>query len=450
MSRGDGESNWLPARVDAALAALAGTGDVLLALLPEPGRRMRLLLEAEVLERRFPLPQERPPLFGMLVGIKDVLHVDGMPTRAGSAVPPEALAGAEAGIVRRLRAQGALILGKTVTAEFAFADPGTTRNPHNHAHTPGGSSSGSAALVGAGLLPLAVGTQTVGSVIRPAAYCGAVGFKPSLGRLPLDGVLLVARSVDTLGLFARDAVSMRRAACALLVDSPGESRRESQGELADERPDDGRDADTPSAGNSTAIRLLVPDGAFMAQVEPEAAVRFDTIVRRLRDAGVEVAPVSVFADLADIAGRHGRLVQREFADAHAARFAQWGALYRPGSAYGVLAGRGVSDNDYAEALASTQQLRARMDIALATQRADAWICPAATGPAPSGHWSTGDPAMNIPFSHAGVPAITLPCDRVAAPGGDLPLGLQLAGAFGNDETLLALAVRLEALLRAAT
>lgn len=150
------------------------------ALLPEAGRRERLLREAERLEAMFPDRHTRPALWGVPLGVKDIFHVDGFATRAGSALPPEVLAGRQGGVVTKLRAAGAIIVGKTVTTEFAFFEPGPTRNPHNVQHTPGGSSSGSAAAVAAGLCALALGTQTIGSTIRPAAYCGIAGFKPSM------------------------------------------------------------------------------------------------------------------------------------------------------------------------------------------------------------------------------------------------------------------------------
>ena len=150
------------------------------AFLPEPGRRARLHAAADELLATFPDPDDRPLLFGVPTGVKDIFHVDGFATYAGTAVPPEEFAGAEAVSIRRLRDAGGLIAGKTVTTEFAFFEPGPTHNPRNLAHTPGGSSSGSAAAVAAGLCPLAFGTQTIGSVIRPAAFCGVVGFKPTL------------------------------------------------------------------------------------------------------------------------------------------------------------------------------------------------------------------------------------------------------------------------------
>jgi len=152
------------------------------------------------------------------VGIKDIFHVDGFVTRAGTRVPPERFAGPEAASVALLREAGALIAGKTVTTEFAYFEPGPTRNPHNPAHTPGGSSSGSAAAVAAGLCQLALGTQTIGSVIRPAAFCGVVGFKPSFGRIPTSGLVYFSRTIDHVGLFTQDLDGMELAASVLCRD----------------------------------------------------------------------------------------------------------------------------------------------------------------------------------------------------------------------------------------
>src|SRR5579863_5430615 len=185
------------------------------ALLPEKDRRQRLMREAKVLQERFPKPSQRPPLYGIPVGVKDVFRVDGFPTRAGSQLPAELFAGAEASCVRTLRNAGTIMLGKTISTEFAWIEPGPTRNPHHPGHTPGGSSSGSAAAVAAGYCPLALGTQTIGSTIRPAAFCGIVGFKPSYGRIPTDGLILFSESVDTIGLFTQDVAGMVVAASLL-------------------------------------------------------------------------------------------------------------------------------------------------------------------------------------------------------------------------------------------
>ena len=173
------------------------------AFLPEPGRFGRLRRQAKELEDRFPEPEERPPLFGLPVAVKDIFHADGFPTRAGSRVPPDLLAGPEAVAVTRLKEAGALILGKAVTTEFAYFGPGPTRNPHDPECTPGGSSSGSAAAVAAEMSPLALGTQTIGSISRPASYCGVVGFKPSYDRVSRAGVVPLSPALDHVGFFVR-------------------------------------------------------------------------------------------------------------------------------------------------------------------------------------------------------------------------------------------------------
>src|SRR6266487_285034 len=189
--------NELCDRIDAAEPRIQ-------ALLPEIDRRARLLTEAQALQADFPDPANRPPLFGIPVGIKDIFFVDGFPTHAGSQLPPALFVGPEGDCVRSLYTAGALILGKTVTTEFAYFEPGPTRNPLNLNHSPGGSSSGSVAAVAAGFCPLALGTQVIGSTIRPAAYCGIVGFKPTYGRIPTDGLVKCADSVEHIGYFTQD------------------------------------------------------------------------------------------------------------------------------------------------------------------------------------------------------------------------------------------------------
>ena len=174
------------------------------ALLPETDRRSRLRTDAAALQTRFPDPASRPPLYAIPVGVKDTFPVDGFPTQAGSQLPPGLFVAPETTCVTMLRAAGVLILGKTVTTEFAYFEPGPTRNPHNLNHSPGGSSSGSVAAVAAGFCPLALGTQVIGSTIRPAAYCGIVGFKPTYGRIPTDGLVKCSDSVEHVGYFTQD------------------------------------------------------------------------------------------------------------------------------------------------------------------------------------------------------------------------------------------------------
>jgi len=185
------------------------------AFLAEDGRLERLLYRSTTLAERYPDVEARPPLFGIPIGVKDIFRVEGFDTHAGSRLPADELSGSQSAAVTTLEAAGALVLGKTVTTEFAYFSPGATRNPHDPARTPGGSSSGSAAAVAAGLCPCALGTQTIGSIGRPASYCGIVGFKPSYGRIPAEGIIPLAPSLDHVGFFTRDVAGARLVASQL-------------------------------------------------------------------------------------------------------------------------------------------------------------------------------------------------------------------------------------------
>ncbi|MEU1801013.1 amidase [Streptomyces sp. NPDC019937] len=385
------------------------------AFVPEPGRRARLRREARAAAERWPDPAGRPPLYGVPVGVKDIVHVDGLPTRAGSAVPAEALAGPQASLIDRLRAAGALVAGKTVTAEFAVTAPGPTRNPHDPGHTPGGSSSGSAAAVAAGMVPLAIGTQTIGSMIRPAAYCGVVGFKPTHGRIPADGVIPNAPTFDTVGLFAPDTAALSPAAGVLCDDwrpepaggGPGEGRRPV---------------------------LAVPTGPYLDRAEAEAAAAFEDQVRRLADAGFPVRRVPLPADFDALVARQEVINRYELARTHAEWFPRYGELYREQTAAKIRQGRRIDHEEYASALRDRDRFRDRLTAVMDQEGIDLWITPAATGPAPRGLDSTGDSIMCLPWSVAGVPVLGLPAGRAA---NSLPLGLQCVARAGADERLLA-------------
>jgi Asp-tRNA(Asn)/Glu-tRNA(Gln) amidotransferase A subunit family amidase len=382
----------------------------LAALLPEAERAERLRKDAIELRKRNPDPRQRPPLYGAFVGIKDIIHVDGFETRGGSNVPAETMQGQEAAAVRLLRQAGALIAGKTVTTEFAYVEPGPTRNPHNLEHTPGGSSSGSAAAVAAGLCTLALGTQTIGSVIRPAAYCGVVGFKPSFGRIPTDGILYFSRSADHIGLFTQDVAGMARAAAALCRDWRS----------------------IPSPAQLPV--LGVPDGPYLAQTEAEALRQFEEQLLMLQVAGVLVKRVPVLDEIEDLNRLHRRMVFAEFAHEHADRFAEYGHLYRPRTAEAIRTGQSVSGDELEMARANRLRLRRKLEVTMREAEIDLWVCPSATGPAPAGLDFTGDANMNLPWTHTGMPAATIPAGRAE---NGLPLGIQLAAKVGADEELLA-------------
>ncbi len=381
-------------------------------LVPEAGRRARLLAEAAGLMDAYPDAATRPPLFGLLVGVKDIIHAHGFETRAGSALPPHLFAGAEATVVSRLRAAGALVLGKTHTTEFAGSAPGPTRNPHDPAHTPGGSSSGSAAAVAAGYCPLALGTQTVGSVIRPAAFCGIVGFKPTYGRIPPQGIVFYSASVDTVGLFAPDVAGVALVASVVC---------------------DGW-TPPPSLAPDRLPVIGVPEGPYLAQASAEGLEALERQIAALQAGGYEVRRIPALDDLADVARLHVRMNQGELARVHAPWFAQYEALYRPQTLVNLRAGQGVTDAEIDAGRASRGATRARLHALMDAHALDLWACPPATGPAPAGIEATGDPAMNLPWSHAGMPAVSVPAGFAA---NGLPLGLQVVARAGTDESLLA-------------
>jgi Asp-tRNA(Asn)/Glu-tRNA(Gln) amidotransferase A subunit family amidase len=394
-----------------------------LAFVAEDGRFARLRREAQELLERYPDPQERPPLFGVPIGVKDIFHADGFVTRAGSKVPPQAIQGNEAESVRLLRQAGALVLGKTVTTEFAYFAPGPTRNPYNPEHTPGGSSSGSAAAVGAGLCPLAFGTQTIGSVNRPAAFCGVVGYKPSYDRINKAGVIPLAGSVDHVGLFAETVAGVALGASLLCVDWQTSERAEEQG--------------SKGAGE---IVVGIPEGAYLERVAVEGLGHFEETVARLEAAGLRVKRIAVMGDFDEIYARHNLLVAAEAARVHADWFGRFGELYHGKTAELIQRGQGVSDEELVMARNGRLQLRQELTALMDEHGLDLWLSPPALGAAPVGLDSTGDPVMNLPWTHAGLPTLTIPVGYNAA---GLPLGLQVTGRWYGDEIMMAWAVVIE-------
>lgn len=416
-AEGDPDAGVLAA-VEATCERIAAVDADIRAFMPEDGRPARLAAEARRVAQQWPVAASRPALFGVPVGIKDVFRVDGLPTTAGSALPPDVLAGPEAIAVRRLRAAGALIAGKTVTTEFAMFSPGQTRNPRNLEHTPGGSSSGSAAAVAAGLVPLALGTQTIASVIRPAAYCGVAGFRPARGRIPADGVIPFAPSLDVVGCFAADLAGLSRAAAVLC---------------------DGWQA---PAGPDARPALGIPAGPYLERASPAALAAFAGHAESLAAAGYPVHQVAVLADIDEIEQLLIVISRFEAARAHARWFERYGELYQAATAAIIEHGRTITASEYAGALAGAARVTRRLAADAERAGIDAWITPAATGPAPQGLASTGDPVMSFPWSLAGLPALTLPAGLVAG----LPVGVQVVAATSTDEILLRWATGLEAAL----
>lgn len=389
------------------------------AFLAEADRFGRLREEAGQLVDAHPEPETRPPLFGVPVGVKDVFHVEGFPTAAGAGPPKEILQGNEAEVVSRLKRAGALILGKTVTTEFAYFAPGPTRNPHDPERTPGGSSSGSAAAVAAGLSSLTLGTQTIGSVIRPAAFCGVVGFKPSYGRVARAGLIPLAGSVDHVGFFTTDVASAELTASCLCYEwGEGEG--------------------------SGAPILAVPEGPYLEHADPTGAEHFEHVCERLADHGLDVRRTEALRDFDRIREAHDVIVAGEAARTHARWFSQYEGSYHPKTLELILRGREVTDDQLSLARDRRLRLRHRLVKQMDEEGIDLWIAPAAPGAAPHGLDTTGDPIMNLPWTHSGLPVIGLPA---GVDGDGLPLGVQLVGRWFEEELLLDQALHVEGALK---
>ncbi len=376
--------------------------------------------EAQRLDALRQTGQPLGPLHGLPVGIKDIIDTRGMPTENGNALDAGRQPEQDACIVSRLRAAGALVMGKTVTTECAYLAPAKTRNPHHPEHTPGGSSSGSAAAVASGMVPLAIGTQTGGSVIRPASYCGVVGFKPTFGLIPRSGVLRTSRWLDTVGTFGRTIED-----AALLADV-----------LA------GYDVADPDTQPTAPPRIL--DTALSdPPVAPQLA-----FVKTPAWAGIEPDCAQGFSELCDALGEHcdgfdlpdiyaeGALAQRrlhlaEFAYNLRRYYAQGADRLAAETRAAIEEGRAIAAADYLAALDWRQTLYAGLEEIFT--RYDAIITPATTGEAPSGLGSTGSAAFNVLWTLTGVPAVTLP---LLSGANGLPIGVQLVGRRHNDGRLM--------------
>ncbi|MBI4194188.1 MAG: amidase [Betaproteobacteria bacterium] len=360
------------------------------------------------------------PLYGVPIGIKDIIDTADMPTEDGTVLHAGRMPDADATVVSMLRAAGAVIMGKTVTTELATFFPGKTRNPHNPEHTPGGSSSGSAAAVAAGMVPLALGSQTNGSVIRPAAYCGVFGFKPTYGLVPRHGVLKQSPTLDQLGVFARtigDVALIGEQIIGYDARDPSTMPR----------------ARHPLAQTASEEPPLPPLIAFVKtpvweQTEPDTREAFGELVEHLGDRVEEF----VLPDSArDAFEWHRTIMEAEMAASYVAEYEK-GRDRLSDSLRGQLErGRAISALEYQAALARIPQLIA--GFAPLFDRYAAILTPAAAGTAPRGLESTGSPIFCTLWTLAGMPALNLPIMQGA---NGLPLGAQLVGARGDDARLL--------------
>jgi Asp-tRNA(Asn)/Glu-tRNA(Gln) amidotransferase A subunit family amidase len=358
-------------------------------------------------------------LQGIPLGIKDLIDMAGWPTRAGSPLRETHVAASDAPLVQRLRAAGAVLIGKTVTTEFACFDPPPTRNPWRLDRTPGGSSSGSAAGVAARMCCAALGSQTGGSIVRPASFCGVAGFKPTFGRIELTGVVPVSRHLDHAGPIARSVTDLAHLFYVLDgADSPRTSR------LLEGEP-----IEPPR------VRWLVFREFFRDAAAPDVLEAFESALDQLRAGGAEIADGTLPAEFADVHRRHRDLMAIEAAEVHQHDFARHESSYGPH--VGALIREGLelaalrpNVDRLAEALRAQQVFRAAISQMLSDHTVALMPSTLTAAPGPE---STGDPRFNSPWSFAGVPTVTIPCGLNAE---GLPCGLQILGGPHTDYALL--------------
>jgi Asp-tRNA(Asn)/Glu-tRNA(Gln) amidotransferase A subunit family amidase len=360
------------------------------------------------------------PLHGVPVGIKDIIDTADMPTENGSPLHAGRTPSRDASVVALLRGAGAVIMGKTVTTEFASGASGKTRNPHNAAHTPGGSSSGSAAAVAAGMVPLAVGSQTGGSVIRPGAYCGVYAVKPTHGLIPRHGMWRLARSLDHVGLFARSLDDLALG----LEQTVGYDERD---------PDSRPRARIPYRAILAEEPPLTPMLAFVTtprwnRVDADAQEAFAELAQHL---GAQVEEVE-FPTLEEAWDWQATIMEVEMADSFAREWDKGRERLSPRLRGRIERGRERRAAEYLSALRGVADLQASF-TELFEQRFDAILTTPATGVAPAGLESTGDPMFCSLWTMCGMPALTLPLMQGA---NGLPLGVQLVGARHGDGRLL--------------
>ena len=360
------------------------------------------------------------PLHGVPVGIKDIFDTGDMPTELGSPLWAGRTPRRDAAVVARLRAAGAVIMGKTVTTEYAYFQPGKTTNPHDAGRTPGGSSSGSAAAVAAYMVPGAVGSQTNGSVIRPAAFCGVVGFKPTHGLIPRTGALLLSRTLDHVGVFARAVEDVALLAETLMG-------------FEEEDPDTRPLARPPLAAVAASEPPLPPRLAFVRSpawehAEPETREAFAELVRTLGEAAAEVELGASFATAVEM---HRTIMEVEMAHNLHRDYEKGGDRLSTVLRKLIERGRGHTAVDYAAAVTGIPSLNGTLDPVF--DEFDAIVTPAATGEAPHGLETTGDPIFCTLWTYLGTPAVTLPLLQSEA---GMPLGVQLVGRREGDARLL--------------
>ncbi|MBU3609552.1 amidase [Polynucleobacter wuianus] len=360
------------------------------------------------------------PLSGIPVGIKDIINTQDLPTTNGSVIYANHHPSQDAPIVQKIRSLGGVIFGKTVTTQFAWKTPGPTVNPWNSAHTPGGSSSGSAAAVAAGIVPLALGTQTVGSVVRPAAFCGVVGFKPSFGAISKEGAHPLSYSLDHIGFFTRSVDDVAYA-YQLLKEGGAETSADTVTTLINLQLE-----------HAPKIALIKTPFDHLMSAEQQQTIQL--AVQKLEHAGASVKTIELSAQYWDGVNQMPTIMSYEAAQIHREHLEKHQALLCENIKELATKGAEYTQAQYDAALA--QQAKLRKSVSEVFKDFDALLTAPATGEAPNDLTWTGDPSFCALGSYLGIPAINLPAGMSV---NGLPLGIQLMGNYKEDEALLKVA-----------
>jgi len=387
--------------------------------------RQRLFQEARCCQEEILKGKIRGPLHGIPIGVKDIFYTSGMKTTGGSKIFENFIPNYDATVVARLKGAGAIVLGKTATTEFAFGDPAPTRNPWNREHTPGGSSSGSAAAVATGMCPAALGSQTGGSVLRPAAYCGIVGFKPTYGRISRYGVFPLSWTLDHVGFLTRSVED-----AAILF-----------GILSGQDPADPNTSLEPVPDFKGSLkssrkppRIGIVREFYRENSEEQVWKHTAETLNKLKRAGGEVREVKMPASFSAVQDVHRIIMRVEAAAFHEKLFERHRGQYRPKIRELVEIGLLIPGVDYLRAQKIKRLFRREMDKVM--EQYDCLLTPATSSAPPKGLSSTGDPWFQVPWSLSGLPSISIP---TGLNGEGLPLGIQLVGEAYAEGKLFAAA-----------
>ena len=357
------------------------------------------------------------PLAGTTLGIKDIINIDGHLTECGSNLPSKLFSGPQASCVTKLLNAGAVFVGKTVTTEFAISDPGLTHNPRNLGHTPGGSSSGSAAAVAAGFCDVALGTQTSGSIIRPAGFCGVIGYKPTFGRIPTDGVLPFSKSMDHVGLMATDLDVLEKTLKVIVKDW----------------------SEVPYNDNHN-YNLGVPLGSYIELADSDITSQYLYVLEKLNSSIYQAKNVKLIEDVLKYNDEMDELIHAELYQVHSKWFKRYRDDYKALSLQSIEAGEIVKKERFVHLKEKANAYTSWMQSLMSKEQIDLWVAPTAPTLAPVGLSNTGDFKMASIWSYTGLPVLCLP---TGVNINNLPYSIQIIGRYGEDELLLKHAKRIQ-------